>query len=50
MQDYLRNLTLVIMLGAAFGYIFAPQIDTAKHAYQRWTAKRRLRKSLISRR
>ncbi len=41
MSSYLSHLVLVIMLGATFGYLFAPQIDQAKDAFTRWTAQRK---------
>jgi len=44
MNDYFRNLLAVMMLGAAFGYIFAPQIDKVKHALLAWKARRARRK------
>ncbi len=44
MDDYFRNLLAVVMLGGAFGFIFAPQIDKMKHAFQAWNAKRDHRK------
>ncbi|MCW8309057.1 hypothetical protein AruPA_18645 [Acidiphilium sp. PA] len=44
MSDYFRNLLTVMMSGAAFGYIFAPQIDKMKHALVAWKARRVRRK------
>jgi len=44
MNDYFRNLLAVMMLGAAFGSIFAPQIDKVKHALVAWKARRARRK------
>ncbi len=44
MGDYFRNLLTVMMLGAAFGYIFAPEIDKVKHALLAWKARRSPRK------
>ncbi|MEE3499942.1 hypothetical protein [Acidiphilium acidophilum] len=44
MSDYFRNLLTVMMFGAAFGYIFAPQIDMVKHALVAWKAGRARRK------
>ena len=44
MGDYFRNLLAVMMLGAAFGYIFAPQIDKVKPALLAWKARRARRK------
>lgn len=48
MSAYFRNLLAVMMLGAALGYIFAPQIDKVKHALLAWKASRarRRRRSL----
>lgn len=40
MSDYLRNLTVILAIGAVFGYIFAPQIDQMKTA---WLARRKKR-------
>ena len=44
MSDYFRNLLAVMMLGAAFGYIFVPQMDKVKHALLAWKARRARRK------
>ncbi|MCW8309235.1 hypothetical protein AruPA_19565 [Acidiphilium sp. PA] len=44
MSNYLRNLVSVVMIGAAFGYIFAPQIHRVKHVFLAWKARRARRR------
>lgn len=40
MNNYFRNFVAVVMLGRAFGYIFAPQIGKLKHVLLAWKARR----------
>jgi len=44
MDGYFANLLTVITIGAVLGYIFAPEIDKAKHALLAWKARRARRK------